>query len=168
MKVFFSCLFLCFLLSAGAQNKIIFYKNDSSKTITISSKDLLRISYNGYSKQPQETEGMVAQITDSNITISPKKRFFKRKLPLQDVYLKDITGFKKYAKFRPAAEIIYGVVSVGITGAISAIISKANVSPALNFVAAAGTSAVTGVMKNVFFSSKIKNYIGKDWSYKLQ
>lgn len=88
-------------------------------------------------------------------------------MPSQTVYLKDITGFRKYSKFRPTGEIIYSVVSVGITGAISAIISKANVSPALNFVTAAGTSAVTGVMKNEFFSSKIKNQIGKDWSLRL-
>lgn len=167
MKVLFSGILLCFILTASAQNKIVFYKNDSSKTITVAAKDLLKVAYGGYFKQPQETEGTVSLITDSTVTIAPKKRFLKKRMPSQTVYLKDITGFRKYSKFRPTGEIIYSVVSVGITGAISAIISKANVSPALNFVTAAGTSAVTGVMKNVFFSSKIKNEIGKDWSLRL-
>lgn len=162
----FCCLFIT--LSAKAQYKLVFINADSSKTIIVKQKDLARLSYNGYMKQPQEVEGIISVVTDSTISLSPRKKLFKKRAAAQTIRTRDITGFRRYSNFRQAGEIIYGVASVGITGAVSAIISKASVPTAVTFLSAAGTATVTTAIKGVFLSHKVKNHLGKKWTIRIQ
>lgn len=169
MKPFLILTLVCLSFCANAQNKLVFTNTtDTSKTVTVKQKDLARLAYNGYMKQAQEVEGYVANVTDSSITLSPRKKLFKKQQLGQTILIRDITGFKRYASFRPAAETIYSIAGVGITGAVSAIISKASVPVALTFLSAAGTQTVTMAIKKVFFPSKIKNHLGSGWTMKLQ
>jgi hypothetical protein len=165
-----SILFIFVLLIAfttQAQNKIAFTKNDSSKTITIKQKDLARLRFNGYMNQPQEVEGYVSAITDSSISLAPRKKFLQKRPAPQTILINDITGFRQYSKFRPAAEIIYSVLGVGITGAVSAIVSKGSTSTITTILSTAATGAVTTSLKNVIFSHKIKNNLAKGWTTHL-
>jgi hypothetical protein len=167
MKPFVILLFICITITVNAQQKIVFTNADSSKTITIKQKDLVRLSYNGYMQQPQQAEGFVTALNDSTITLSPRKRLLQKRMPGQTLFIKDITGFRRYSKFRPAAEIIYGFVGIGIAGTATALVSNANLSTVLGFAAAAGTAIVTTGLRNAFFSSKIKNSLNSGWSMQL-
>ncbi len=168
MKWLYLLLLVVLSLPANAQKEIVFSLADSSKNITVKTKDFVKLSYNGYMSQPQETEGVVSAITDSSITISPRKKLFSKAKPSQNLMIKDITGFRRYSKFRAPGEIIYGIVSIGITGTITAIISSASVPASLSFLSAAGTQTITTAMKNIFFSSKIKNHLQNGWQLKIQ
>jgi hypothetical protein len=163
MKSLLFILSICFALSSPAQQKLVFTNVDSSKTVIVKQKDAVRLAFNGYMNQLQEAEGIVSSINDSTITLSPKKK----SIPPHTVLIKDITGFRRYSKFRPAGKIIYAIAGVGITGTATAIVSNANLSPALGFASAAGTAAVTTGLRNAFFPSKVKNYLNNGWTMKL-
>jgi hypothetical protein len=168
MKSFLMLLFIYVTFTVNAQQKIVFTNADSSKTVTVKQKDLVRLAYYGYMKQPQEADGIVTALNDSTITLSPRKKFLQKAMPSQTLFIKDITGFRRYSKFRPAGEIIYAFVGIGLAGTATAIVSNANLSTLLSFAAAAGTSIVTSGLKNAFFSSKIKNTLSNGWTMELQ
>lgn len=164
MKCLLFILFILTSLSLQAQYKLAFTNNDSSKTITIKQKDLTRLSYNGYMNQPQEAEGKVSSVTDSSITLSPRKKFLQKKQAVQTILIRNITGFRQYSKSRPAAEIIYGVAGVGVTGAVAGIVSNGkSASTVLTILSSAATAAVTTGLKNAIFSHRIKNYLANGW-----
>ncbi len=167
MKPFVILLFICVTITVNAQQKIVFTNADSSKSITVKHKDLVRLAYNGYMQQPQQAEGFVTALNDSTITLSPRKRLLQKRMPDQTLFIKDISGFRRYSKFRPAAEIIYAIVGIGIAGTATAIVSKANLSTILGFAAAAGTAIVTTGLRTAFFSSKIKNSLHNGWAMQL-
>jgi hypothetical protein len=159
-------IFLAFTINA--QSKVVFTKADSSSIVTIKQKDLVRFAYNGYLKQPQEAEGIVTAINDSTITLSPRKKLFKKSKTVQMLYIRDITGFRLYSKFRPAGEIIYGIVGVGITGTVTAIIGGVSIPAILSFLSGGATLAVTTALKNMVLSHKIKNNLKDGWAMQLQ
>jgi hypothetical protein len=80
MKTLLFSLFICIIFSAQAQYRLAFTNADSSKTVIIKQKDLARLSYKGYMSQPQEAEGNVSSITDSSISLAPRKKFLQKKL----------------------------------------------------------------------------------------
>jgi hypothetical protein len=168
MKQFLLFLTLIITFQLQAQNKLVFTKSDSSKVFTVKQNDLVKLSYYGYLKQTQQAEGKVTDLTDSSITLTPRKRFLQKTKLVQTILLKDINGFKRYSNFRPAGQIIYGIVGVGITGTVTAIIANANVPTAASFFSAAATQTLTTAIKNVFFPSKIKNFLNKGWTMQLQ
>jgi hypothetical protein len=159
---------LIFTFAVQAQNKIVFTKTDSSSITTVKQHDLVRLAYNGYLKQPQEAEGIVTAINDSTITLSPRKKLFGKSRPVQTLYIRDITGFRLYSKFRPAGEIIYGIVGIGITGTVTAIIGGVSIPTILSFLSGGATLAVTTAMKNIVLSTKIKNKLKNGWTMQLQ
>jgi hypothetical protein len=165
-----SLLLLCILsigLSTQAQ-QLVFSKADSSKTIVVKLKDLVRFSYTGYMQQLQEIEGRISSLNESTVTLAPRKKLLQRALPSQTIFIKDISGFRKYSNFRPASEIIYAVAGIGITGSAAALVSNANVSPVLSFVSAAATQTLTSGLRNTVLSSKIKNRLNEGWVMQLQ
>ncbi len=168
MRFFLLIISIFFASSALAQNKVVFTKADSSSIVTIKQKDLVRLAYTGYLKQPQEAEGIVTAINDSTITLSPRKKLFKKSKTAQTLYIRDITGFRLYSKFRPAGEIIYGIVGVGITGTVTAIIGGVSIPAILSFLSGGATLAVTTALKNLVLSNKIKNNLKDGWAMQLQ
>ncbi len=168
MKLFMLLLCLWVSIALQAQQKLVFTHAASGKTITVKQKDLVRLAYYGYRQQPQQAEGFVTAINDSTVTLAPRKKFLQKAMPAQTLNIKDIAGFRRYSKFRPAAEVIYAFAGVGITGTATAIVSNANLSTALSFAAAAGTAIVTSGLKNAFFSNKIKNLLSNGWAMQLQ
>lgn len=98
----------------------------------------------------------------------PVKNCFKKITGDQTILVKDITGFRRYSKFRPAAEITYGAVAIGIAGTVTAVIAQADLPAALSFVTAAGTSTVTGIVGRVIIGNKVKNKLPNGWSMQLQ
>jgi hypothetical protein len=167
MKQFFVILFAAICINLNAQQQITFTKAESSKTVIIKEKDLVRLSFKGYMNQQQVMEGYVSSVTDSSITLAPRKKLFQKIMGAQTIMLKDISGFKRFSKFRPAGEIIYGVAGVGLNGTIAAVASNANLTGAAGFAATAGTSIVTGVVKNLFLPKKIKYFLKDGWQMKL-
>ena len=167
MKSLLLSFFLIVSISTHAQYSLVFVKADSSKIITIKQGDLARMGYNGYIGQPQEAEGNVSVITDSSVTLSPRKKFLQKKLASQTILIRDITGFRKFSGFRPAGEIIYAIAGVGITGGVAGIISNASTSTIAILLSTAATAAITTALKNIIFSHKIKNHLGKDWTIHL-
>ncbi len=159
---------ICFTLFTNAQQKIVFINADSSKTVIVKQKDLVRLAYNGYMKQQQQAEGFVSVLNDSTITLIPRKKFLQKKMPAQTIFVNDITGFRRYSKFRPTGEVIYSIVGIGISGTVTAIVSKADIPAALTFLSGAGTQIVTSGLRNVFFSSKIKNSLKNGWTMQLE
>ena len=165
--------YILLLLCAGicipsfAQNRLIFTNINNNQTISVKPKDLTRLSFKGYRSQIQEIEGVVSSISDTSIHFSAAKRFLKKRQPEQSILIRDITGFRKYSRFRPAGEIIYSVVSVGITGGVSAALGNGNSSTAVTFISAAATQAVTTALKNVVLSKRIKNHLQDGWSMQL-
>jgi hypothetical protein len=167
MKFILFSFFICITFSLQAQNRLVFTNSDSSQKVTVKQHDLIRLGYDGYMNQPQESEGNVSAITDSSISLSPRKKFLAKRAAGQTILVRDVTGFRKYSKFRPAAEIIYGVLSVGITGAIAAIISSSSKSTVAILLSTAATGAVTTALKNAVFSHKIKDKLANGWTLRL-
>jgi hypothetical protein len=162
-----SFLLVCSMASL-AQNTVVFTKTDSSHTISIKQQDLVKLAYTGYLKQPQEAEGIVTAINDSTITLAPRKKLFKKAKSVQTLYIHDITGFRLYSKIRPAGEIIYGIVGVGLTGTVTAIIGGVSIPAILSFLSGGATLAVTTALKNVVLSSKIKNRLADGWTMQVR
>lgn len=168
MKSLIITAWLLMAFTLQAQQKIVFTNADSSKTIVVNQNDLVRIAYAGYMLQPQEAEGKVAVLNDSSITLAPRKKLFKKKAPSQTIMIRDITGFRRYSNFRPAGEIIYGIVGIGITGTITTVIGSVSIPAALGFASGAATGILTSGLKNVFFSTKIKNNLNDGWTMQVQ
>lgn len=167
MKLLISIAVVFLCLTLQAQQQIIFTKSDSS-IITIRQNDLVKLAYNGYMQQPQEAEGIVTAINDSTITLAPRKKLFKKSKAAQTLYVRDITGFRQYSKFRPAGEIIYGIVGVGITGTVTAIIGGVSIPGILSFLSGGAVVAVTAALKNAVLPTQIKHYLKNGWSMRLQ
>lgn len=169
MKSFLLFIILSIGLSLSTQaQQIAFSKADSSKIIIVKLKDLVRFSYSGYMQQQQEIEGRISALNDSTVTLTPRKKILQRAQVSQTIFIKDITGFRKYSNFRPASEIIYAVAGVGITATAAALVSNANLTPVLSFVSAAATQTLTSGLRNTILSSKIKNRLNDGWAMKLQ
>jgi hypothetical protein len=168
MKSFVLFIVLCISFSASGQQKLVFTNPMANRSITIKQKDLVRLGYSGYMKQAQEAEGVVSILTDSSITLSPRKKFLQKARPAQVIMLRDVTGFRRFSRFRVPGEVIYAVLSVGVTGTVTAIISSSGSSAAMGFVSAAATQTFTTALRNVFFSSKIKDHLGQGWTMKVQ
>ena len=154
-------------ISLSAQQYLTFTKADSSETVSINKKDFVKLGYKGYMGQLQEFEGIVSNITDSTITLSPRKKLLAKLKHSQVLMVNDITGFRKYSGFRRPGEVIYGVVAVALTGTVTAIVSSVSIPAILSFLSAAGTGAVTAFMKGLFFSTRIKNTLGNGWNMQL-
>jgi hypothetical protein len=167
MRLFILMLSLTFSLSVLSQQKIVFTNAESEKSVTVKQNNLLKLSFNGYLGKQQTAEGKVTGITDSSITLNPRKKKLQRLYGDQTVLLKDITGFKRYSNFRPTGEIIYGILSVGAAGTVTAVIASANVPTALSFLTTAATSTLTLAVRNVFLPNKIKNHFDKGWTMQL-
>jgi hypothetical protein len=155
MRLIIVILIITYSVTVEAQQKIVFTKTETGKTVTVKLNNLLKLSFIGYLKQQQTAEGKVSAITDSSVTLSPRKKIFQKLKGAQTVMLKDVTGFKRYSNFRPAGEIIYGILSVGATGTVTAVIASANVPTALSFLTTAATSTLTLAVRNVFLPNKI-------------
>jgi hypothetical protein len=168
MKLFISLVLVLFTINLKAQSQLSFSKTDSSKTINIKLKDLVRLSFNGYIMQEQEIEGRVTSLNDSTITLTPRKKILQNAQSAKTIFLKDITGFRKYSNFRPASEIIYSIVGIGIAGSAAAIVSKANLSPIISFASAAGTQILSTGLKNSVISSRVKNRLNNRWVMNLK
>jgi hypothetical protein len=164
MKLFFLAVFFLVSFFANAQYKLVFTNTDSSEVVVVEQKSLVNLSYSGYMKQQQEASGYVTNITDSSITLQPRRKFLQKATASKTFLIKDITGFRRFSKFRPASEVIYSFLSVGVTGTVTAIIANANIPASLSFLSAAGTQTATTLLKNVFFSSKIKNKLSSGWN----
>lgn len=164
MKFILLIALLCITFLLQAQHKLVFTQNTKGQTVEVKNKDLVRLMYNGYMQSPQEAAGFVSAITDSTVTLSPRKKLFQKKQAAQTLLIKDISGFRKYSKFRPAGEIIYGVLGIGITGAVSAIISNSSSSTVMSFVGPVATGMVTATLRNLIFSDKVKNHTSGGWS----
>jgi hypothetical protein len=80
MKTFFLTIAICWSVLLPAQQKLVFTKTDSSAVVIIKIKDLVKLSYNGYMQQQQESEGRVSDLTDSSITIVPRRKFLQKKI----------------------------------------------------------------------------------------
>jgi hypothetical protein len=167
MRLLIVILIITFNVTVEAQQKIVFTKTETGKTVTVKPNNLLKLSFTGYLKQQQTAEGKVSAITDSSVTLSPRKKIFQKLRGAQTVMLKDVTGFKRYSNFRPAGEIIYGILSVGAAGTVTAVIASANVPTALSFITTAATSTLTLAVRNVFLPNKIKNHLDKGWTIQL-
>lgn len=168
MKYFIMACCLSLAFSLQAQQQLVFTNTNSSKSITINEKDLARIAYAGYMGQPQEAEGSVAAINDSTIQLMPRKKLFKKSAPAQTIMISDITGFRRYSNFRPAGEIIYGIVAIGITGTITTVIGSVSIPAALGFASGAAVGLLTSGLKNVFLSTKVKNNLNEGWTMQVQ
>jgi hypothetical protein len=167
MRLIILILSLTCSLSARSQQKIVFTNAESGKSVTVKQSNLLKLSFTGYLEQQQTAEGKVSAITDSSVTLSPRKKIFQKLRGAQTVMLKDVTGFKRYSNFRPAGEIIYGILSVGAAGTVTAVIASANVPTALSFLTTAATSTLTLAVKNVFLPTKVKNHLNEGWTMQL-
>ena len=164
MRPLLLVLFIVITLQLPAQNRLVFTRADSSRAVVIKTKDLVGLLYNGYMQRPQQATGFVSSITDSSITLTPRKKLFQKKQAVQTLLISDITGFRKYSRFRPAGEVIYAVLGIGITGGVSAIISNSSSSAAMSFLGPVATGVVTASLRNLFFSDKVKNHTAAGWN----
>ena len=85
MKSILLLLIICISFSLQAQVQLVFSKVDSSKTIIVKMKDLVRFSYNGYMQQAQEIEGRVTALNDTLITLSPRRKLLQQSASAQTI-----------------------------------------------------------------------------------
>ncbi len=164
MKYLFLAILVTSSIATHAQNQLVFTRLDTTKAIVLQPGDLVRLGFNGYMKQAQEADGKVTAVTDSTVTVAGRKRFLQKPVPAQTILINDITGFRKFSKARPAAEIIYGIVGIGITGTVAGVLSSRTSSKAGIILSTAATAAVTTALKNLLFPRKIKNHVPANWN----
>jgi hypothetical protein len=164
-----SIVFIFFLsaFSGFAQKAILFTNNNTKQEILIKHGDLVKFTYNGYIGQKEVRSGTVMSIEDSIIELSTPATGLSGigGIDTRFIYIKDITGFRKFHKSRPYLMTLSSLTIAAGTIVTFYIIDK---KTKLNFGQKFGLSLGAGIISSAvvkgLFPERVKNKIGEEWS----
>ncbi len=165
----FSLLFTFSLLTGFAQQGILFTNKTRQKEVMVKEGDLVKFSYNGYIGQREIKYGTVLSIQDSVVSlIAPTGKFGGGGTETRFIYIKDLTGFRRFHKSRPYLMSLANIsVTVGSIFLFYAIDRKTDLTFAEKLGVSIGTGLVSTALVRLAFPERIKNRIGADWELKV-
>jgi len=170
-KIVFSLLFALSLLPCFAQRGLLFTNKTTQKEILIREGDLVKFSYNGYIGQKEVKSGVVFSIKDSVIGLIAQVASGKINLGLTEIryiYLKDITGFRKFHRSKPYLQAVSSVaITVGSILLFYSIDKHSDLTFAEKLGISVGTGLVTTMIVRAAFPERIRNKLGTDWKMEL-
>jgi hypothetical protein len=166
----FLFLFLFFIAPGFAQKGILFTNKTDGKEILIKEGDHVKFSYNGYIGQREVKSGIVVSIEDSIIGIAAPGTtgmFGATTTDTRYVYIKDITGFRKFHRSRPYLMSLSTItVTVGSIYLFYLIHKNTDLSFGEKLGVSIGTGVVTSLLIRAVFPERIKNKVGEEWQVK--
>lgn len=170
-RISLSLLLLFLVTTCFSQRGLLFTNKINQKEILVRAGDLVKFSYNGYISQKEIKSGVVMSIQDSVISIiAPVSsgRLNTGATETRFIYIKDITGFRKFRRSRP---YLMGLSNISITvGSILlfyAIDKNTDFTFAEKLGISVGTGLVSTVIVRALFPERIKNKIGDEWEIKV-
>jgi hypothetical protein len=168
-----SLLFVLFLyaMCSMAQQGLLFTHKNSGKEILVREGDLVKFSYQGYIGQREVKTGVVLSIQDSIISLAApvsNGRTATGATETRFIYIKDITGFRKFHRSRPYLMVLSNItITVGSIFLFYAIDQKTDLTFAEKFGISLGTGLITTGIVRAAFPERIKNKIGEDWEVRV-
>lgn len=166
-KIIQSTLILLFLsASVFAQNAIKFTNSLTGEEVIIKEGDFAKFSYSGYLNQPEIVEKRIFRITPIEVhtaqmafgQIDPKTQ--------RSVLLSDITGFRRYFKYRPQLKTSLQLAStVGIILLYPKVIDRDKLARTEDILLSLGVSIGVSLIIEAVFPKKIKNRMSQGWQY---
>ena len=157
--------------SIQAQQGLLFQNNKTEKQVLIKEGDLVKFSYKGYIGQRETKYGVLFSIQDSIIEIiSPTAQgtISLGGTETRLIYIKDITGFRKFHKSRPYLMALSTIsITIGSIYLYYFIDKKTNLNFGEKFGLSLGTGLVTTLIVKSIFPDRIKYKIGEAWSVEV-
>ncbi len=167
IKTFVFGLLVFSISSCFAQQALLFTEKTTQRQIMVKGGDMVKFSYKGYIGQPEIKSGVVMYIQDSLISVvAPvtSGRINTGATETRYIYIKDITGFRKFRKSRPYLMGLSNIsVTVGSILLFYAIDRKTNLTFAEKLGVSLGTGIVSTILVRAMFPERIKNNVGTDW-----
>jgi len=147
-----------------AQKQLIFENSKLNERIEFESKNYVKIQYNGYLNQLEESKAYILGVTDSSLVFQNTKGTDYLN-DTHEVLNSDITGFRKFWKFQPLVKPLTTVsVSIGSYYAFKEIEGVSEVD-ALIYASLAGVA--TNYILNFIFDEKIEYQIADGWNLRV-
>jgi hypothetical protein len=160
-------LFLLLILEGYAQKALLFTNKNTRQEILIKEGDLAKFTYKGYISQKEVKSGMVISVEDSIIEISTPSTSLSAigSIDTRFIYVKDITGFRKFHKSRPYLMTLSRLtIAVGTIVTFYIIDKKTNLNFGQKFGLSLGAGIVSTAVVRGLFPERVKNKIGDEWS----
>jgi hypothetical protein len=159
--------FLIYSYTALAQQGIVFTFMQRGQEVLVKEGDYVKVSYSGYLGQPEMCSGIVALIRDSLVELSIMDGV--RKGELRTVAIKDITGFRKFRKSKPALQLLSRLITAaGSIYLFYAVDNYTELTFAEKLSLSIGTGVLSGVIVKGFFPERIRNVVAPDlWSVRV-
>jgi hypothetical protein len=170
-KISLSLLLILSITGCFAQRGLLFTNKSTQKEILVREGDLVKFSYNGYIGQREIKSGVVMSIQDSVISlIAPVSngRINTGATETRFIYVKDITGFRKFRRSRP---YLMGLSNISVTVGSILLFYAIDQKTDFTFTEKLGISLGTGLLSTMIvraaFPERIKNKIGEEWEVKV-
>lgn len=159
-------LLLCFIGVKAQKKGIIFYNDNTNKSVQIRLGGMLMVQYTGYLKQQELTTNYVLELNDSTLTLG-QPRLFNHAANVRKVNIEDITGFRKVTA---GTQLLKFTLTVGATlGMFYAIGKNDHLSSTQQLLYSTAAGFATSLtLKMVFPSRKAKYKIKEGWKIMLR
>lgn len=160
--LFFSMIIITNYLSA--QNQLVFENSELNETVQFEVKDYVKIQYNGYLNQIEESKTYIIDVTDSSLVFQNTKGT-EYLTDRHEVLNSDITGFRKFWRYQPFVKPLTSVsVSIGSYYAFKEVNSISE-TEALIYASLAGIA--TNYLLDFIFDEKIEYKIADGWNLRV-
>ncbi len=153
-------------LGSFAQKAVLFTNKNTKQEILVKHGDLVKFTYNGYIGQKEVRSGTVMSVEDSIIEISAPATGLSGigVIDTRFIYIKDITGFRKFHKSRPYLMTLSRLtIAVGTIVMFYVIDKKTKLNFGQKFGLSLGAGLVSSAVVKGLFPERVKNKIGEEW-----
>ena len=162
------CILLFLLLSFPlfAQNALRFTNATTGEEVVIKEGDMAKFSYSGYLNQPEIVENRVFLISPIDVHLA--QMAFGQVVPQtqRTVLLNDITGFRKFFKYRNQLKTGLQLAStVSIILLYPEIVDRDKLSRTEDILISLGVSLGVSLIIEALFPKKIKHRMSHGWQY---
>ena len=160
-------LVVLFALPVFAQRGLLFTNTTTKKEILVKHGDLIKFTYKGYIGQKEVKTGIVMSIGDSIIELSAPSTGLSAMgaMDTRFIYVKDITGFRKFHKSRPYLMTLSSLtIAVGTIVTFYLIDKKTKLNFGQKFGLSLGAGLVSSAVVKALFPERVKNKIGEEWT----
>ena len=164
--VYFILLFLFLPLSLFAQNALRFTNPTTGEEVIIKEGDMAKFSYSGYLNQPEVVENRVFLISPIDVHLA--QMAFGKVVPQtqRTVLLNDITGFRRYFKYRTQLKTSLQLAStVSVILLYPEIVDRDKLTRTEDILISLGISLGVSLIIEAMFPKKIKHKMGQGWQY---
>ena len=149
-----------------AQNALRFTNSITGEQVIIKEGDMAKFSYSGYLNQPEVVENRVFLISPIDVHLA--QMTFGSVVPQtqRTVLLNDITGFRKFFKYRTQLKTSLQLAStVGVILLYPEIVDTDRLTRTEDILVSLGVSIGVSLIIEAMFPKKIKHRMSQGWQY---